>query len=286
MFFLWTLSLWSIYTYGQGATEVYLADITIADGSIQIASLKNISENTGYDNQPSFPDDESVMYSRTRQGQTDIAHFSLKDKQTTWLTDTPAGSEYSPLKIPEKDAFSAIRLDTSGLQRLYAYPLDGDEPYILVQDLKIGYHLWLPPDLLVCTVLVEGGMDLAVVNFKDNSRHTIQKNVGRSLLRIPATDLFSYISLQEDAAVVKSMDPDSGATDVIIEVPEGVQDICWLPDGTLICGKGNKLLGFRQESDTGWRLIYDFSPWAGQITRLAINPSGTRLALVAEIEMN
>jgi len=43
-----------------------------------------------------------------------------------------------------------------------------------MEDLKIGYHVWVNADLLVCTVLVEDRMDLVVVNFRDDSWHTFQ----------------------------------------------------------------------------------------------------------------
>ena len=283
---VWAVLFWGLPLLGQGPTELYLAEIHAVEGDIAIASPKNISENPGYDNQPSFPDDQTVLYARTRNGQTDIARYSFGNGKTAWLTDTPGGSEYSPLKIPATDAISTIRLDTSGLQRLYSYPMDGGDPKILLHDLKVGYHLWYHQDLLVCTVLTEDGMDLVVVNFRDDSRYTFQKRVGRSLHRIPDSDLFSYIALEEGVARVKSMDPHSGTNKVIIPLPEGVQDVCWLPNGTLLCGKGNQILGFHPEKDSDWRVIHEFGPNLGEISRLAINPSGTQLAVVAEPQTN
>ncbi len=218
------------------------------------------------------------------EGEKDIAGYSTEDESTSWLTNTAVGSEYSPMKIPGQDAFSAIRLDTTGLQRLYAYPIKGGTPKILVPGAKVGYHLWYDETLLVCTVLSGNGMDLVVVNLKDETQYTFQKGVGRSLLRIPHSDRFSYVSLEGKAPVVKAMDPRSGANEVIVELPEGVQDLCWLPDGTLVCGQGGKLLGYHPGRDTSWRMLHDFTSELGNITRLAINPSGTLLALVAETQ--
>lgn len=278
------LVFWGIAGSGQGPTEVYLSRLQLANGSLKITALKNISENPGYDNQPSFIDDVLVLYARTREGQTDIARFSTEDESTTWLTQTTVGSEYSPLKIPGRDAFSAIRLDTTGLQRLYAYPMKGGTPKILLPGAKVGYHLWYDEEILVCTLLSGSGMDLVVANLKDETRYTFQKGVGRSLLRIPDSDRFSYVSVEVKAPVVKAMDPRSGANEVIAPLPEGVQDLCWFPDGTLVCGQGGKLLGYRPGRDTEWRILHDFGSEVSNITRLAINPSGTWLALVAETQ--
>ena len=265
--------------FGQPETDVYLAKLEIGKESIAISSLTNISNNPGYDNQPSFLADGTLLYSRTRNGQTDIAGYNPVDGSTSWISNTLGGSEYSPLKIPGREAVSAIRLDTTGLQRLYAYPLKGGGPTLLVADLKIGYHLWVSPELLVCTVLVEDGMDLVVVNFRDNSRYTFQKDVGRSLLKIPESERISYLARENDTMVVKAMDPVSGASERIIALPDQVQDLVWLPNGTLICGYGNKLLGYQPGRDPYWRILQTLPPEMGRITRMSVNPNGKALAL-------
>lgn len=244
-----------------------------------VSSPRNISNNPGYDNQPSFLDTEALLYSRTRNGQTDIALYFLKDGTTTWLSDTPGGSEYSPLKIPGREAVSAIRLDTTGLQRLYAYPLRGGDPALLVEGLKVGYHLWVDSDLLVCTVLVEDRMDLVVVNFKDNSQHTYQQDVGRSLLQIPGSERISYTSNENGKRILKSMDPRSGANEVITLLPEGVQDICWLTGEIVICGSGNQLLLFSTLKDPSWNPQYELDLPKASISRLAYDEKRGKLAM-------
>jgi len=138
--------------WAQGETEVYLLDLT-QDSPTPI----NISHNPDYDNQPSFWDNDHLLYTRTRAGQTDIVRYKLNSKKTEWLCDTAQGSEYSPLRIPESKTFSAIRLDTTGLQHLYRYSEDGKSE-LLFSPLKIGYHHWVSATILLCTVLVEDHM--------------------------------------------------------------------------------------------------------------------------------
>jgi hypothetical protein len=265
--------------FGQPETDIYLADLEIGSENISVASPVNISNNPGYDNQPSFLEDGTLLYSRTRNGQTDIARYNPENGTTSWISNTLGGSEYSPLKIPGREAVSAIRLDTTGLQRLYAYPLQGGDPTLLVEGLKIGYHLWVSQELLVCTVLVEDRMDLVVVNFKDDSRHTFQKDVGRSLMKIPKSGRISYLTRENDTMVVKAMDPVSGATELINTLPDEVQDLVWLPNGTLLCGYGNKLLGYQPGRDPDWRILQTLPPEMGRITRMSVNPDGRELAL-------
>lgn len=265
----------------QPDTDIFLTELSKAAGSWQAGPAKNLSANPGYDNQPSFWSDHLLLYSGTRRGQTDIACLDLDSGQTTWLSDTPGGGEYSPLKIPGSEAVSAIRLDTTGLQRLYAYPLDGKPPTVLLDSLKVGYHIWAGPDRIVCTVLVGAGMDLVVAHPGDGSVYTFQKGVGRSLQQIPGSTQISYTAAEAKGLAVRAMDPVSGATRLLAVLPEGVQDYCWLPDGSLLAGSDNRLL--RLETGSPWEVFHEFpGDQLGNITRLSISPDGSRLALAAE----
>lgn len=271
--------------FSQPDTEVHLVDIETVDGKTLVSNPRNISNNQGYDNQPYFYDDNSVVFASTREGQTDILKFNVLEGSTsTWLTDTPTGSEYSPLRIPESNSVSAIRLDMDGLQRLYEYNIENDSSKVIVKGAKIGYHLWYTPDILVATVLIENRMDLIISNLEDEGRYkTSQKNVGRSLQSIPNTDLVSYISKENSENwELKSLNPATGATEKIIDLGK-TDDICWLRDGTLIAGKGNALYKFHLKNDKDWVLLQTFPDKnINNITRLAVNEVGTRLAFVAE----
>lgn len=270
-----------VQLWAQPDTEVFLARLAREDGRYVLQEATNISGNPGYDNQPFFlSDSPELLYARTRNGQTDIARYNFITGSLQWLSDTPGGGEYSPMPIPDSDAVAAIRLDTTGLQRLYRYQDGGQQ--VVMEELKIGYQVWTGPDLLVCTVLREDGMDLVVARPSDQSAYTYQKGVGRSLARIPGSPLVSYSSVEDGQTWLKSMDPNSGATERIAPLPEGVQDIAWLPDGSLICGGTNELLRLRPGTDTSWQPWHRFGVEVGHITRLAVRENGGYLALVAQ----
>ena len=270
--FLLYLSLGSLWA--QGETEVYLLDLTK-----DVDSPNNISHNPGYDNQPSFWDNDHLLYNRTRAGQTDIVRYKLKNKKIQWLCNTPQGSEYSPLRIPESEAFSAIRLDTTGLQSLYRYTEVGkSEP--LFSPVKIGYHHWVSATTLLCTVLVEDHMNLMLVQ-SDSSVKLIAEKVGRSLHRIPKTAQLSFIQQKEGKSVLSSFDSTTQNIQPLFTLPEGVQDVSWLPTGVLIFGQGNTLFQWDPNTSTGirvWRKLTGIN----NISRLALSPDGKRLALVGE----
>ena len=100
---LCSLSLFRFFTLSaQGGTEIYLVSLSIQENSLSFGEAINITQNPGYDNQPYFPDDDHLVYARTRNGQTDIALLDLRNEELTWQTDTPGGSEYSPAPVPGK----------------------------------------------------------------------------------------------------------------------------------------------------------------------------------------
>nr|WP_298925239.1 nuclear transport factor 2 family protein [uncultured Allomuricauda sp.] len=269
---------------GQVNTDVYLFDLKITNGDPVLSNPKNISNNEGYDNQPSFLNDNTVLFSANREDQTDILRFNILEGSTTsWISNTPTGSEYSPLKIPGKKAVSAIRLDLDGLQRLYEYDINTGKSKLILKDLKVGYHVWYNDHILVTTVLVENRMDLVVANLKDNTNQTFQKNVGRSLWKIPNSNLISYISKENKTWEIKSLNPISRATKKITNTFKKSEDICWLNDSTIIAGTGKSIIKFDSKSGVGWEpVMYFEQEEINNISRIAINKSGNRLAFVAE----
>lgn len=283
--YLWITFFLCQASFAQLETEIYLFDLSINDSTVNLSNPKNITNNPGYDNQPSFLDDKTVLFSATRSEQTDILQFNIEDGSTKkWLTDTPTGSEYSPLKIPEKQAVSAIRLDLDGLQRLYAYNMKNGKSKVLLPDLKVGYHVWFNTHTIVCTVLKEKGMDLVVSNLKDGTNYTVQKNVGRSLHKIPNSNLISYISKENERWEIKSLDPISGSTEVLTPTYGKTEDICWLPNGTLLTGANKNLAMVKPGKDTYWKqFMYFPQEEIHGISRIAVNPSGTRLAFVSKM---
>ena len=281
-------SFWAFLGMAQANTEVFVLTLNVTSEGLDFSDLQNISNNPGYDNQPSFYNDNLVLFSSTRNGQTDIAAYYRNKDSLQWKTNTPNGSEYSPLKIPGKKAFSAIRLDKDGTQLLYEYNWLNEDSRVLLKDLKVGYHLWYSPDILVSAVLVDNRMDLVVSNLKDGTNYTFQKNVGRSLHKIPNSELISFISNEGDGLQIKSMDPLSGATKFLAALPPGVQDICWLINGTILAGKDNLLIGLSPEvGESQWKVLTEFPKnKISNISRITSNAISGKLALVAEIPSN
>ena len=264
----------------QSGTEVYSAQLITTSMGYQIGALSNCSNNPGYDNQPSFWSEDTLLYAATRNDQTDVVLHQLSSGEKNWRSATGQGSEYSPLRIPTTEEFSAIRLDTTGLQRLYRYDHNG-ESQLLHPDLKTGYQLWVDATTLLCTVLVDNRMDLYLLAVEGGTATLMQSSVGRSLHKVRNSEQLSFIHRKDGKAIVTTLDQKTKAQEAMFVLPEGVQDHAWLPDGTLVYGQGSAL--FTVGFDQAPRLLHQFKEEEVKgISRIAVSPQGKRLALVGE----
>ena len=125
-------------------------DLDFSEENFQVSNFENISQNQDYDSQPFFIDNEQIVYARTYDVQTDIVKYHLKEKSLINLSETTIGGEYSPQLIPNTTNYSAVRLDTTGLQRIYKYNTFTKTNILLIEGL-------LPKnftDLLIILLLV------------------------------------------------------------------------------------------------------------------------------------
>jgi Tol biopolymer transport system component len=267
---------------------VYLADF-IYDIIPPVGPPKNISNNPGYDNQPSFfPDGSGLLFTSNRDGkQTDIYRYDLA-AGITQVTRT-AESEYSPIVTPDRKTFSAIRVEADGTQRLWRFNLDGTNPRLVLENVKpVGYHVWIDETRLALFVLGSQGQPntLQLADAKTGQSQIIESGIGRSLLLRPDKGTVSFVHKPASGHwVVKELDPRTRAVQTLTEtVDDNVNEDCaWQPGGRLVMASGAKLFVW-VPGRADWHEIADLSSAGiGRITRLAFSPrEPLKLALVAE----
>lgn len=270
-------------TFAQPNTDIFLFDISSNGSSISVENGQNISNNEGYDNQPSFMNDRYILFSSTRDGQTDIAKYDTRYGSKTWLNFTEGG-EYTPLKVPNKNQVSAVRLDPDGKQRLYAYDRSDTKSTELIADLVVAYYTWYNEDIIVSAVIEGEQLNLFTSNIKDQTNRKYATQVGRSFHKIPNSNLVSFISKENDTWQIKSLNPLTGETKLIANTLQGVEDICWLDSKTLLSGKDSVLYKLRLQRDNNWKEVQDLSAnGIAKITRLSVNPESTQLLIAGEL---
>ena len=265
----------------QPATEVYLFDLAVSAQEFSLSNPTNVSQNPGYDNQPSFlPDGESLLFVSTRDGQTDIVRYHIDAGSKTWLTQT-AGGEYSPQLIPNTQRISAVRLDPDGTQLLYSYPLEGGEGEVLVPEVKIGYYAWLSSKKYLAFVLGEPAT-LRTGKVKKSKTKILKSDIGRSVHATPYSSDITYVKHQsEGKRIIARYDLKRKVDMNLLEPMEGSQDMVWLSDEILLMGQGTKLFMGKVNGD--WKEVADIEEMGlGPITRLAVNKERTQIAIVTE----
>ncbi len=274
--------LTSFLSNAQPNTDVYIFDLEISNGEFKLTNFINISDNEGYDSQPSFIDNNTILYAGTRNKQTDIAKYTIDTNSKTWVNSTD-GSEYSPLKIPNENAVSSIRLEKNGNQKLYKYNLETGDSKVLIDDIVIGYHTWFNSNNLISSVLDGDKLSLYVTNFNDKGNTKIETHIGRSLHKIPNSDLISYISKSNDAWKIRSLDISSGKTTFITNTLKASEDMCWTPNGTILMAQNNTLYKFNPNEDIDWIEVASLKEFGiVNISRLSVNADASKLVLVAE----
>ncbi len=270
---LTAILFFSVMAVAQPSTEIYLFDLNKTETGYDITNPLNISDNEGYDNQPSFTrDGNNILFASTRNEQTDIVWYNIENGKKRWITETEGG-EYSPVLMPDQNHISAVRLDPNGFQRLYKYSIESGESEILVPELVIGYYTWFLQSKIVAFVLGEPPtlQEIDIVNYDTK---TVLENPGRSIHYIPGTKNYSFIDKTDDDSwkIMEAVPGNSKWTKEITSTLDGSEDMAWLNMHTIIMGKDDRLYSFDTLSDTNeWSLFADLSDFGlTNITRLAV----------------
>ena len=271
---------------GAPATEVYLAPLAVMASGVTVGAPVNISNNPGYDNQPSFmPDSSAVLFTSNRDGkQNDIYKWDIAKQQLVQLTHTPE-NEYSPLVSPDGKSFVCVH---GAEQSLFRYNLDGSNPRLAYQHGKelIGYHVWITDTEMAAFILGNGGSpnSLQVIDTTTGKSEMITSAVGRSLLMRPGANAVSFVTkLSPQASTIKQFDVKTHEVSIVVaDTLKATEDLAWLPDGKhLVMGQGSTLSMWTE--GLGWRDIANLAT-AGvtKITRLAVSRDGKWIAIVGE----
>lgn len=267
----------------QPNTEVYLMDLDYEGEDFTFSNFRNISNDAGYDSQPSFQSDNLVLFAANNGGQTDIAQYHIRFNKKFWLHEGSAASQYSPQRIPGSQHILIVHLDTTGRQRLFRHHLTSREYTEAHPDLQVAYFAMYNENILVGSVLGDDALDLVVANLKTKQVDTLAYNAGRSFHKVPESDTMSYTYVNEEGNHdVYQLDMKSFESFFVAQLPIGVQDHVWISESILLIGSGSKLYTYDLFGDGVWKEVADLSLYKlDNITRLALSPDGTKLALVA-----
>ncbi|MDT8369984.1 MAG: hypothetical protein RQ745_12325 [Longimicrobiales bacterium] len=282
-------SLWA------GGPELWFASLAADEtGAPLLGSGRNVTRRPGYDNQPKFFPDGTVLYTRQEDERTDIWRYHPADDRHTPVTETPDRSEYSPTPTPD-GGVSAIVVEPDSMQRLWRYALDGTDPVVLFREIApVGYHAWAnETDAFLFVLGSPATLQRASFSGDDatpegggipGEGEILDEGIGRSLNRVPGREAVSYPKSGGDGKVtIRIRDAATGS--VTDEFLSGIapQDHAWTPSGWVLYGQGHRLMAFDPSSEDAAPHLAGALPDSSLvISRLAVSDDGASIVLVVE----
>ncbi|HKK94351.1 MAG TPA: hypothetical protein VJ925_13030 [Longimicrobiales bacterium] len=296
--------------------DLWLAELTYDDtGAPMLGDGRNVTSRAGYDNQPKFLPDGSILYTRGVGDRTDIWLYDPATDAHAPVTETPDHSEYSPTPTPDGTGFSAIVVEPDSLQRLWRFDLDGSNGGPIFEDIApVGYHAWIDDERIGMFVLGEPATLQTAVAGAAGPGATVDEDIGRSLNRIPGQTAISYpvapsedrvlrMTAAEDSVVTVPLrssgwfvrmlaDVDGElATRFVARIP--AQDHAWTPDGRILYAEGHRLMAIgplpTAPGEEPALLPDDALVTVGalpdttlEISRLAVSDDGASIVLVVD----
>ena len=267
----------------QDPSDILLFDLSVKKDKMIVSNPVNITKHKGYDNQPFFHPTLPVIYysSFDESDRADIISYNYKTSETAAITKTTE-KEYSPTVTLDQNSLSCIIQREDGKQDLAKYPISGGEPHIIIDNMKVGYHVWADNSHLGLFVLgTPNTLHYILLPMKKDT--VIAQNIGRSLHRIPGEAAISFVHKVSDAEwVIKKLNNKTMTVTTLINTLPGREDLAWAPDGKIVMTDGTKLFFSQPGKNTTWTEIQVSSGFEllKSVTRIAISADGKKLAVV------
>ena len=289
-------------------TEVFLAPLSVRGNKVEIGTPINISNNPGYDNQPSFtPDGKAVLFTSVRGERkpnpansaatgSDIYRYDIANQRLSQVTNTSEAEV-----LANGDARSASHLCHPRRGRWYAEAValrhGREDEWTREGERARARAARHQARRIPCVgerqdpgaVRPRSAANLQVADTHTGRARVAAKGIGRSIQRIPRGGISfvlraAPIEGEPPMLTISELDPRTLETRQLVRAPAGAAeaDTAWTPDGLLLVPFQGHLFGWRR-GQAEMSPVVDLAPLGLRtVTRLAISPKGDRIALVAQ----
>ena len=276
--------------FAQDASDLYLGKLQ-TENKVEISDLVRITDTDAYTNQPYFFTNENLFYTQmiSSEEQMDVFSFSIATGEHKNLSQSPQ-SEYSPTPMPNKDLFSVIRVNESGLQELWALNMQGKALTHLASKIEpVGYHVWLNEQSLLLFVLGEPHtLQLAAANDPKQAAKLIDSNIGASLVRYKHSNWYLYSRTSEEGHWLKAYNQETGKTRRVAQLPANTDYYALSPSGYAFTSDGSNIYARKIIEQNN--KLQPFEKWEAisinekacqeGVSRIAISPDESMIAMV------
>jgi hypothetical protein len=265
-------------------SDIWIADVRMKEGNIYFGGAKNFTNSPGYDSQPFFMDDSTILYTHIdHDQQADIYQYHLRKKVNSKFTKSIA-SEYSAKLLPNKNGITVVAVEKDSTQRLWGFDLNGNNGRVLVPQIdSVGYYAWLNDTCFAAFILTEPS-SLQICNTINNKTNTIATNIGRCL-QVSSTGNLYFTRLEKDSVRWLCRLEGDGSITKLIEFYKGVEDFVLSQNNIVLCAKEGLIYYTDNKFNIGWRLCGNFTSYGlNNINRLALSPDNKKIALVNLVE--
>jgi len=261
-------------------TDIWLLDVKSIGDSIVLSNPNNITNRVGYDNQPTFsPKGDYILYTSIRdEKQSDIFKYDLKTKQISQFTNTVT-SEYSPTFMPDGKNISVVMVEPDSTQRIWKYSIKGGAAKVQLAHVdSVGYHCWFVGKRAAVYLLTEPhSLCLASDDYK--TPRYIDNSIGRCI-KFKNSMIYYTKTIAEGKHQFRVFNLPGWHVKENQSYIE-TEDFEFVGK-RVIYGLNSEIISTSAYVDDK-RKVIDLSAFGiKNISRMAINADGTKLAIVAE----
>ncbi len=265
-------------------TDIFLFDFNPQSDDAVLSNPVNISDRTGYDNQPFFTAaGDSILYSRSNGNQTDIYEYILSTAVHNRLTHSET-SEFSPTPASDSKSISFVSERNSSIWQ--AERGNEDDPRWVFQESgmqePVGYFA---RNVENGNILFWSryGYSVSLINSENGTYHYVSGNaVPATPHLIPGSNNFSFVHRQANESVwIKELNPETRAIRPLTPIVASNANYAWTPDGAIVQIEGTIVYSWQEKSESEWRVIADLSEYGiKSANRIAVSPDGKKIAVV------
>lgn len=269
------------------ATDILVFDLKENETKVLVENPMLITSFNpkGYNNQPYFVDDQTLLFSSDYDCKTgtDIYLVDLLNNKLKRFSYTSDG-EYSPFLNPNTRNIEIVRQASGTAQTapqwLWSYPFDrsnGGFNMIPAID-NIGYFCPISEEHYAL-FLVDQTSELVLYDISTQKKTHIAYSVGRCLKRDKAGRLIYIQKFEGHDSQIRSFNPEDNSTRFLFNAIEGQDDFSLLKNGHLLSGKGSIIMQRAISEDGDWSPLIDLSSLGiKSISRIA--SSNNKIAVV------